>query len=175
MSSKVCKHCPVKQSCLGKSAQEKKFSATYYRSEYERNIARIKSKRGSYMKGKRQSTVEPVIDTLSQFMGFRKVNTIGIKQANKVMHMSAIAYNLKKYLKFIQKTAKSNVRAAVCSFNLNYQRIRNYISFYSHFSNLTKIFKAYLEKQENCSCLHLFTIEFGVVQWLPLLCGVYSF
>ena len=59
------------------------------------------------MKGKRQSTVEPVFGTLTQFMGLRKINTIGIKQANKVMHMAAMAYNLKKYLKFTQKSVKS--------------------------------------------------------------------
>ncbi len=59
------------------------------------------------MKGKRQSTVEPVFGTLTQFMGLRKINTIGLKQANKVMHLSAIAYNLKKYLKFVQKRSKS--------------------------------------------------------------------
>ncbi len=41
-------------------------------------------------------------------MGLRKINTIGIKQANKVMHMTAMAYNIKKYLKFITKKAKSN-------------------------------------------------------------------
>ncbi len=40
-------------------------------------------------------------------MGFRKINTIGIEQANKVMHLSAIAYNLQKYLRFIQKQVKS--------------------------------------------------------------------
>jgi hypothetical protein len=56
------------ESCLGK-AKEKKFNVTYYREEYERNIARIKSKRGRYMKAKRQSTVEPVFGTLTQFMG----------------------------------------------------------------------------------------------------------
>lgn len=61
------------------------------------------------MKGKRQSTVEPVFGTLTQFMGMRKINTIGIKQANKVMHLSAIAYNLKKYLKFDQKLVESGV------------------------------------------------------------------
>ena len=60
------------------------------------------------MKAKRQSTVEPVFGTLTQFMGLRKINTIGIRQANKVMHLSAIAYNLKKYLKFISKTVKSD-------------------------------------------------------------------
>nr|WP_255554264.1 transposase [Mesonia aestuariivivens] len=59
------------------------------------------------MKGKRQSTVEPVFGTLTQFMGLRKVNTLGLKQANKCMQLSAIAYNLKKYLKFIEKRTKS--------------------------------------------------------------------
>jgi len=62
------------------------------------------------MKGKRQSTVEPVFGTLTQFMGLRKINTIGIQQANKVMHLSAMAYNLKKYLKFISKTVKSDAK-----------------------------------------------------------------
>ncbi len=103
----ICTGCPIRSSCLGKSAQEKKFSVTYYRAEYFRNIARVESPQGRYMKGKRQSTVEPVFGTLTQFMGLRKINTIGLAQANKVMHLSAIAYNLKKYLKFENKHPKS--------------------------------------------------------------------
>jgi transposase len=103
----ICIDCPIRSSCLGKSAQEKKFSVTYYRAEYQRNITRVESPQGRYMKGKRQSTVEPVFGTLTQFMGLRKVNTIGLKQANKCMQLSAIAYNLKKYLKFTQKRVKS--------------------------------------------------------------------
>ncbi len=105
-SSKICKGCPLRATCLGK-VKEKQFSVTYYREEYERNIERVNSREGRYMKGKRQSTVEPVFGTLTQFMGLRKINTIGIEQANKVMHLSAIAYNLKKYLKFEQKRVKS--------------------------------------------------------------------
>jgi len=58
-SSKICKGCPLRESCLGK-VNEKQFSVTYYREEYERNIARVESPQGRYMKGKRQSTVEPV-------------------------------------------------------------------------------------------------------------------
>ncbi|WP_452602768.1 IS1182 family transposase, partial [Pontimicrobium sp. MEBiC06410] len=112
-SKKVCIDCPIRSQCLGKSAQEKKFTITYYRAEYERNIARVNSKQGRYMKRKRQSTVEPVFGTLTQFMGLRKINTIGIAQANKVMHLSAIAYNLKKYLKFINKTVKSGASTQV--------------------------------------------------------------
>ena len=59
------------------------------------------------MKSKRQSTVEPVWGTLTQFMGLRKINTIGIEQANKVMQMAATAYNLKKLVKFIKKDTQT--------------------------------------------------------------------
>ena len=110
-SSKICKGCPIASQCLGKTAKEKKFSVTYYREEYERNIERVHSNQGRYMKKKRQSTVEPVFGTLKEYMGLRKVNTLGIKQANKVMHLAAIAYNLKKYLKFVTKTAKSEAKS----------------------------------------------------------------
>ncbi|WP_299257947.1 hypothetical protein [uncultured Aquimarina sp.] len=33
-SNKIYIDCPLRSSCLGKSAQEKKFSVTYYRKEY---------------------------------------------------------------------------------------------------------------------------------------------
>ncbi|RXP51962.1 hypothetical protein EC396_12025 [Lutibacter sp. HS1-25] len=108
-SKYLCIDCPIRSTCLKKS-QEKRITITYYKEEYERNNTRVNSKRGSYMKGKRQSTVEPVFGTLTQFMGLRKINTIGIQQANKVMHLSAMAYNLKKYLKFISKTVKSDAK-----------------------------------------------------------------
>ena len=42
-------------------------------------------------------------------MGLRKINTIGLKQANKVMHLAATAYNLKKLLKFITTKAETGV------------------------------------------------------------------
>ncbi|MGB5941303.1 MAG: transposase, partial [Leeuwenhoekiella sp.] len=67
---------------------------------------------------KRQSTVEPVFGTLTQFMGLRKVNTIGLRQANKCMQLSAIAYNLKKYLKFIEKRTKSGAGMLASFFSL---------------------------------------------------------
>lgn len=108
-SKNVCLDCPIRTQCLKKS-QEKRITITYYKEEYERNNARVNSSRGKYMKAKRQSTVEPVFGTLTQFMGLRKINTIGIGQANKVMHLSAMAYNLKKYLKFIGKTVKSDAK-----------------------------------------------------------------
>ena len=103
-----CKNCPVKTQCLGKSS-EKRIRITIWVEQYERNNERVKSRFGRQMKSKRQSTVEPVWGTLTQFMGLRKINTIGIKQANKVMHLAATAYNLKKLLKFITTKAETGV------------------------------------------------------------------
>lgn len=114
----VCVDCPLQLQCLGKSAQEKKFSVTYYREQYERNNTRVNSLQGRYLKGKRQSTVEPVFGTLTQFMGLSKINTIGIRQANKCMQLSAIAYNLKKYLKFTQNKVKSGVGSNALTYKL---------------------------------------------------------
>lgn len=106
-SKKVCVGCPMRTTCLGKSAQEKKFTITYYREAYERNNARVNSRRGRYMKKKRMSTVEPVFGILTQFKGMRKVNTRGIEQANKCVHLAAIAYNLKKLLKITKQKAET--------------------------------------------------------------------
>ena len=124
-----CRDCPIKASCLGRTAKEKKFSVTYFRAEYGRNIERVNSPRGRYMKGKRQSTVEPVFGTLTQFMGLRKINTLGIAQANKVMHLAGMAYNLKKYLKFTQKLTKSGAKALGFLFN-KITALQNLINLY---------------------------------------------
>jgi len=51
------------------------------------------------MKNLRQSTVEPVFGSLTQFYGLRKIGVLGKAGAQKVMLMAAIAFNLKKYLK----------------------------------------------------------------------------
>jgi len=80
----VCMGCPIRESCLGKSAQEKKFGVTYYRAEYERNIARVNSPQGRYMKGKRQSTVEPVFGTLTPVHGPAQDQYIRIKTGQQV-------------------------------------------------------------------------------------------
>nr|WP_091874082.1 transposase [Pricia antarctica] len=44
-SSKICKDCPLRAGCLGK-VNEKQFSVTFYREEYERNIQRVESPQG---------------------------------------------------------------------------------------------------------------------------------
>ena len=62
------------------------------------------------MKRLRQRTVEPVLGSLVDYYGLRKINVRGKEGAHKVMLMAAIAFNLKKYLKF---TTKSTLRQAI--------------------------------------------------------------
>jgi len=48
-----------------------------------------------------------VLGTLINFLAMKRVNTRGIKLANKCMMMAAIAYNLKKMMKFKTNRPKS--------------------------------------------------------------------
>ena len=73
---------------------------------------------------------------LTQFMGLRKINTISIKQANKVMHMAAIAYNIKKQLKFTNKIAQTNKQRIAFYFFQLKERILLQISIFKRIENL---------------------------------------
>ena len=88
-----------------------------FQSTIERNIKRVNGPHGRFMKGRRQSTVEPVFGTLAQFMGLGKVNNLGVEHANKCIHLSAVVYNLKKYLKFVQKRTKSGAASLALLFS----------------------------------------------------------
>jgi transposase len=115
-----CRDCPLKTDCLGKLTQ-KRFSVIYHKAEYERAISRVNSRKGQYMKRRRHATVEPVFGVLTQFMGMRKVYTKGINNANKQFKLAAIAYNLKKYLKFEhrkEQLAKRELRASLSAISL---------------------------------------------------------
>src|SRR5579871_4814044 len=73
--------------------------------------ARMEKMNRQKTKRLRSSTVEPVLDTLVNFLAMRKVNTRGIKQANKCIIMSAVAYNLKKLMKWEQRKINTAVVA----------------------------------------------------------------
>jgi hypothetical protein len=57
----------------------------------------------------RSSTVEPVLGTLINFMGMKKVNTRGMAQAEKHVLMASLCYNLKKLLKYKPKKEQVHV------------------------------------------------------------------
>lgn len=94
-----CRQCPNKPTCAPK-ARCRKITRTAYDEQYQRAYARQHSRQGKRMKKLRQSTVEPVFGSLVQHYGLRKINVLGKTGAHKVMLLAAVAFNLRKYMRF---------------------------------------------------------------------------
>ena len=60
----------------------------------------------------RSSTVEPVLGTLLNFTGMKKIYARGIEQAEKHVLMASLCYNLKKMMKWQTKKAQIQVNYA---------------------------------------------------------------
>lgn len=100
-----CKGCPLQQNCSGYKEHKKsaEINVSIDRNQYMRMHQRMQTPKALKMMRIRQSTVEPVIGTLTNFMALRKLNTIGLIQANKCVTMAGTAFNLKKLIKYIQR------------------------------------------------------------------------
>lgn len=107
-SETVCKNCPLKTQCIGKS-NFKKLDESIDKPLYDEMHERLKTQKAKRLKKQRSSTVEPVLGTLINFTGMRRVWTRGIKNANKFMIGAAIAYNLKKWMNFKVKKVNTQV------------------------------------------------------------------
>jgi hypothetical protein len=109
-SRKDCGNCPLRSKCIGKS-WEKKIEDSVDKPFYDRMHLRLQTRKAKRMKKLRSSTVEPVLGTLINYLNMRRVNTRGIRQANKCMLMAAIAYNLKKLMKWTSLKVQADVKA----------------------------------------------------------------
>ena len=104
-SESDCKNCPLREACCGKATKFKKIDNSIHKPLYDMMHKKL-TQNPAYAKRMvkvRSKTVEPVLGTLINFTNMKRVNTRGIKQANKHVLMAAMTYNLKKYLKFITK------------------------------------------------------------------------
>lgn len=97
-----CKNCSIKIECTGKSGF-KRLEDTIDKPYYDRMHKRVNTSLGKRMMRLRSSTVEPVLGTLINFRGMKRVNTRGISLAHKHVLLASTAYNLKKYIKHISK------------------------------------------------------------------------
>ena len=105
-SSLDCKNCPLRSSCIGQRADYKKIEHTTDKYLYDQMHQRLQTSYAKAMKKRRQATVEPVLGTLINFMGVRRIWLRGLKAANKFMLGAAIAYNIKKWLNFKERKVK---------------------------------------------------------------------
>lgn len=108
-SAKDCSHCPLRTTCIGGRADYKKIEDTVDKHLYDEMHLRLKKPYARRMKKLRQATVEPVLGTLINFMGIRRIWTRGLQNANKFMIGAAIAYNLKKWLNYTEQKRKTAV------------------------------------------------------------------
>jgi transposase len=106
---KDCLNCPIRSACIGNNVV-KKLTVTQDKYLFDQMHTRMQTTKGKRMMQLRQSTVEPVLGTLVNFMGLRQINTKGIGQAGKCMIMAALAYNLKKLLKFLAPKVQAAIQ-----------------------------------------------------------------
>ncbi len=104
-----CKTCPLRSSCIGTS-DFKKIETSIHKPLYDAMYEKLQTPYAKRIFKKRGSTVEPVLGTMLNFLNLKRVNTRGIKQANKHVMMAALTYNVKKYMKFVNK-----VRSSACA------------------------------------------------------------
>jgi transposase len=114
-----CIDCPFKATCIG-NGEAKKLTDTIDKHLYDEMHERLQTRKAKRYKKLRSSTVEPVLGTLINFTGMRRIWTRGIDQANKFMIGAAIAYNLRKWLKYSPKPRKkAEAMAKDCLFAKN--------------------------------------------------------
>ncbi|MBS0635539.1 MAG: IS1182 family transposase [Verrucomicrobia bacterium] len=96
---KVCNGCPLKDTCLVYNKREGGIITDTLERPYLVTMHhRMTTPKARRLMKERQSTVEPVIGTLVNYLGIKRVNCKGLASANKCLTIAAAAYNLKKLL-----------------------------------------------------------------------------
>jgi IS5 family transposase len=110
-SETVCLSCSLKGECCGKNNKHKSIYHSQFYQYYERQHRKLTTNTGyaKRMSRLRSSTVEPVLGTLLNFTGMKKVYARGIEQAEKHVIMASLCYNLKKMIKV--RVKKSETKA----------------------------------------------------------------
>lgn len=133
-SESVCKECPLRKQCCGEKTKFKKIDDSVHKPLYDLMHQKLQSAYAKKIYKKRGSTVEPVLGTMLNFMNLKRVNARGIQQANKHVMLSAMCYNLKKYLKFISRKANAKVswmeKVSLSTVNLLFEFV---LSFFKGF------------------------------------------
>ncbi|RAJ89174.1 DDE family transposase [Larkinella arboricola] len=124
--SSDCKGCPLRATCIQTTACEKRLHHTAYKAEYERMLQRLATRSGKARSRQRSATVEPVLGSLIGYYGLGKIGVRGQVGAAKVMYLAAIAYNLKKYLRYDLGKGLSQASAMVIHITNGFLYLRTF-------------------------------------------------
>ena len=138
------KDCPLRSTCIGKS-DFKKIEHSIHKPLYDAMHEKLQTPYAKRIFKKRGSTVEPVLGTMLNFLNLKRVNTRGIKQANKHVMMAALTYNLKKLLKFTSKKIKAQAMELIAS---TQKSIRNNFCYFIQSFIATPIFSVKISSQK---------------------------
>jgi hypothetical protein len=116
-SERDCKNCPLREQCCGKRTNFKKIDDNMHKPLYDKMHDKMQTSYAKRMSKIRSKTVEPVLGTLINYLNMKRVNTRGIKQANKHVMMAALCYNLKKLLNFKKLRPKLNYQTLEIQLN----------------------------------------------------------
>jgi hypothetical protein len=89
---------------------------------------KLQTRKAKIYKKIRSATVEPVLGTLINFGGMKRIWTKGIQQANKFMLGAAIAYNLKKWLNYAAPIKKIAIQA-IEKIEITQKQLQNWFYF----------------------------------------------
>lgn len=108
-----CGKCPLRELCCGQVTRFKKIEDSIHKPLYDKMHQKLTKNKAYHRRliKRRSATVEPVLGTLINHMNLKRVNTRGMAGANKHTLMSALSYNLKKYMKFIQRKTQIKTMA----------------------------------------------------------------
>ena len=128
--------CEKGMECCGEKSHFKKISHSEYHQEYQRQHQKLtKNERyAKHMSKLRSDTVEPVLGTLLNFMGMKKIYARGIEQAKKHVLMASLCYNLKKMMRLraqkaqIQLCYAQTTEAIQSSFDFSFSALIQLIS-----------------------------------------------
>lgn len=105
-SASDCSSCNLKAICIGKS-NTKKITDIADKAYYDQMHEKMQTMYAKKLSNIRKSTVEPVLGTLINYLNMKRLNSRGINQASKHVLMAALCYNLKKYMKYVQRKIKT--------------------------------------------------------------------
>lgn len=142
ITRKHCIGCPFLSDCIG-DKKDIRIKSTIDKPYYDQMHIRMQSRKGRKLMKIRQSTVEPVIGTLVEYLGIKKVNSKGLDQVNKCLSMAAVAYNLKKLLHYKTRIIKQKQLKA------NQKPKARKGLFEPYFEYIIEMFRLFINTTEN--------------------------